>query len=235
MEAQILINEVYPNPETGSEWVELIANEEVNEDYSLENYTIFDSYHQIYKFSDEDRFIDQLLAVELSGLNNDQDSVVLKDAQGNILDSFSYTKTEKGKSWARELDSNIFSLNEASRNSVNPPITPTPSAEPSVSVSPSLDITPTTITIAPIQTLTQTPTPINSISPPKETKKYHYYDLQKIKLESQEKTFENRTGRLFFFGKKQGQAELVNAIIGSSLIILSALFLIYAKIKNKHH
>jgi hypothetical protein len=235
VEPQILINEIYPNPETGSEWVELIVIEEIAEDFSLEAYTIFDSYHQIYKFSDKDKFIDQLLVVELSGLNNDQDSVVLKDAHGNILDSFSYIKTEKGKSWAREIDSNIFSLNEASRNSVNPPITATPSAEPSASVSTSLNITPTTITIAPIQTLTKTPTPINSIYPSKETRKYHYHDLQKIKLESQEKTFENRTGRLFFFGKKQGQAELVDAIIGSSLIILSSLFLIYAKIKNKYH
>ncbi|MBU1033562.1 hypothetical protein KKI22_01255 [Patescibacteria group bacterium] len=228
MEPQILVNEVYPNPETGSEWVELIVTEKIAEDFSIEDYTIFDSYHQIYRFSDDEQFLNQLLVVEVSGLNNDQDSVIIKNATGNIIDSFSYTETEKGLSWAREIDSSIFSLSEASCNLVNPLITPAPTEEPNPTISPTATPTPTLSTIP-------TANPTNPAPSPKKTKKYHYYDLSKIKLESQDKIFENRTGRLVFFGKKQGQAEVLGAIIGSSLIILSALFLIYAKVKSKHH
>lgn len=228
--SQILINEVYPNPESGSEWIEFITTEELAEDFSLINYTIFDSYHQIYKFSGDEEFNEQILVVEISGLNNDTDSVVFKDAEGNVLNSFTYTETSKGLSWAREINSDIFSIGQASPNAINPTLTPSPS--PTVEVT--LATTPST-TSTPTGTIIPTVTPTDVSPTPKINKEYHNYDLSKIKLKSQEKTFTDRAGQLAILAEEQGQAEILSAIIGSSLIIVSALFLIYVKVKSQHH
>ena len=101
MSDKILINEVYPNPESGSEWIELYTDQEPNIEFSLANFTLSDSVRQIYKFTNE-KFINQLLVIEVTGLNNDTDSVVLKDNDGNILDAFTYEHTEKGLSCKAE-------------------------------------------------------------------------------------------------------------------------------------
>lgn len=237
MESQILINEVHPNPDSGSEWIELLLiTEETNENFNLTNFTIFDSARQIYKFSNE-QFIDQILVIEVSGLNNDTDSVVLKDELGTVMDSFTYNQSEKGLSWSRENNANIFILTAPSQNIKNPYITPTPT------------LTPTTITLTP--TLTPTPTisliPSNTptnITPQKKNQEFikneikqifRSYDLAKIKLNIEDKEIIKKESRLVFISKEMEQAEIINAIIGSFLLILGACFLIYAKIKNKRH
>lgn len=232
---EILINEIHPNPESGSEWIEFLSKEEVDENLSLDGYTIFDSYHQIYKFSNEE-FIDQILVVEVSGLNNDNDSVILKDSSNIILDSFNYATTQKGLSWSREIEANSFILSTASKNLAN--LTTTSEITQTTTISPTLTITPTpTATIAasltPSTTLTIhsptfTPATLNQ-----KIKKPYKYDLDNTKLKIEEKAFANRETRLVVLGKTQGKAEILNAIIGSSLIILSSFFLIYVKIKGK--
>ena len=231
MSSQILINEVFPNPETGNEWIEFIISDEANQSPDLKDCTIFDSYHQIYKFNDE-QFTEQLLVVEVSGLNNDQDSVILKDSKGNVLDSFSYTQTQKGFSWSKNTDKN-FVATEPSRNQINPDnavVEEIP--EPSTTMQP-VSIPPTT---TPSPSLSPTPTnaaanklTINILP------SYHAYDLSKIKLTSEHKNFKERQTQLVFLGKNEEQSKILNAIIGSSLIILSSLFLIYVKVKNRHH
>lgn len=237
MESQILINEVHPNPDSGVEWIELLLiTEETDKNFDLTNFTIFDSTRQIYKFSNE-QFIDQILVIEVSGLNNDTDSVVLKDKLGAVIDTFTYTQSEKGLSWSRENNSNIFILTAPSRNIKNPYITPTPT------------LTPTAITFTP--TFTPTPTisliPSNtptSIAPQKKNQEFiknevklifKSYDLAKIKLSIQDKEITKRESRLVFISKEMEQAWIINVIIGSFLLILGACFLIYVKIKNKHH
>lgn len=231
MPSQILINEVSPNPETGNEWIEFIIKDETDQSPDVKNYTIFDSYHQIYKFNDE-QFTEQLLVVEVSGLNNDRDSVILKDSEGNVLDSFSYTQTQKGFSWSKNTNNN-FAITEPSRNQINPDnIIVEEDPKPSITLEP-VSISPTP---SPSQPLSPTPTnvivsePIINIFP-----SYHVYDLSKIKLMSEQKNFKERQTQLVFLEKNEEQSKILNAIIGSSLIILSSLFLIYVKVKNRHH
>lgn len=237
MESQILINEVHPNPDSGSEWIELLLiTEETDGSFNLTNFTIFDSNRQIYKF-DNEQFINQILVVEVSGLNNDTDSVILKNEFGTAIDSFTYNQSEKGLSWSRENNSNIFVLTAPSRNIKNPHITPTST------------LTPTTITLTP--TPTSTPTislipsnPPTNITPQKKNQEFikneikqifKSYDLAKIKLNIQDKEIIKKESRLVFISKEMEQAWIINAIIGSFLLVLGACFLIYVKIKNKHH
>jgi hypothetical protein len=251
MSLLIYINEIHPNPETGNEWIELWIDGDANtiNDFSLNNYTIFDSTRQIYKFSNE-QFLNQLLVVEVSGLNNDLDSVILKDETGNILDSFSYTTTQKGLSFAREIGSNNFILNEASRNQINPRNTPAPTnLEISPTASPSTiqtSTSPSPTQIPQIRTSSQPTIILKNPSPSQTTKTinleepdisptYRPYDLSKINLKSEQKYFKERQTRLVFLGKNLKQTEIQNAIIGSSLIILSSIFLIYVKVKSKHN
>lgn len=230
---EILINEVYPNPESGSEWVEFLANGEIDENLNLSNYTIFDSYHQIYKFSDE-KFTDQILVVEVSGLNNDQDSVILKDSNGAILDSFGYSETQKGLSWSREPETENFILGATSKNLVNPKVIPEISLSPTISPTLTLTSTPSpTETTAINPTVSASPIMYPLTSTASQQKKSYKYDLNNIKLATEEKPFADRKTRLVFLGKTERKAEILNAIIGSSLIILSSLFLIYVKIKGK--
>lgn len=220
---QLFINEIFPNPTEGSEWIELFS-EDCEGDCSFSNYKIFDSYHQIYKFDGQEVFSNQLLVIEVSGLNNDTDSVVLKDNNDNILDSFTYTKTEKGLSWSKDLSGNFF-LTESSPNLPNPNPTPTPSPTISTELTPTLTTTITPTTSQPAAKL---------IKEAEETTTYQY-ELANIKLESHDQTREERLGKLVFLSKSKGHTYILNAIIGSSLVVLSSVFSIYVRLKNKNY
>jgi hypothetical protein len=222
----IIINEIHPNPITGKEWVELLLTS--NEKLDLTNFTLFDSYHQIYQFDGQEEVEEQFILVEVSGLNNDQDSLIVKDAEGDIIDTFSYTGTEKGLSWSREVDTNNFFLSEASPNATNP----------SPTVSPSAEVTPT-VTNTPIVSIIKTPTnPTTTTSPTIETssdnKIYHAYPLTTLQLETQNDLSSTRASRLVILGQSTGQTAILSAIMGGLLAVASASFLIYAQVK-KHH
>lgn len=232
MSSQIIINEVHPNQESDNEWIEFLATETLPDDFSLNEYTIFDNSKQIYKFTTE-KFINQLLVVELSGLNNDSDSVILKNSNGEVIDYFTYSKTEKGLSWFRTENGN-FLLGEPSKNQNNPIPSQGPSLSPSPSHTPSPNYNPSTSpSPSPSQSLSpallsNSPTP--SISQAKINIRPQYvYDLKKVKLEATESSLAKRNNRLVILSETEGQREFVNAIIGSSLIILSAIFIIYVK------
>lgn len=237
MESQILINEVHPNPDSGVEWIELLLiTEKTDENFNLTNFTIFDSTRQIYKFNNE-QFINQILVIEVSGLNNDADSIILKNEFGTIIDSFTYNQSEKGLSWSRENNSNIFILTASSRNIKNPYITPTPTLTPTaITFTPTFTPTPT-ISLIPSNTPTNiTPQKKNQEFIKNEIKQiFRSYDLAKIKLNIEDKEIIKKESRLVFISKEMEQAWIINAIIGSFLLILGACFLIYVKIKNKHH
>lgn len=226
MSSQIIINEVHPNQESDNEWVEFLATETLPDDFSLNEYTIFDNSKQIYKFTTE-KFINQLLVVELSGLNNDSDSVVLKNNKSEIIDSFTYSKTEKGLSWFRTENGN-FLLGEPSKNQNNPIPSQIPSPTPSPNYNPSTSPSPSPSQSLSHALLSSSPTP--SINQTKINNRPQYvYDLKKVKLEATESSLEKRNNRLVILSETEGQREFVNAIIGSSLIILSAVFIIYVK------
>ncbi len=199
----------------------------------------------------------------MSGLNNYQDSVILKDENANILDSFTYTQTQKGLSFARQEENVAFVLSEASRNQPNPQLTPTPTnllvTPTSSMVSLTQTPTPTATPSPPLPSISPSPTPsptpspvvILSIEPssiakteenlptniaflPDNSINYHFYDLNKINLKTDAKDLTEQPTRLVLLGKNFKQTAILNAIIGSLLMILSSLFLIYVKVKSKH-
>lgn len=236
MESTIKINEIYPSPESGTEWIEFFIKDEASDDLDLANYTIFDSYHQIHKFNDE-KFDNQFLVIEVSGLNNDQDSVILKDPSGNILDSFTYNATQKGQSWSRENNTNNFVISEASRGQINPTPTPTSTPTPTTSTAPSITNSPTINPTATPTTIQQNHASVIASNSNNQTRnnfsKSHPYDLSQIKLNTEEEISANKDTRLVILGKNPAQTELMNVIIGSLIIVLSASYLIYVKRKSK--
>ncbi len=225
---KIVINEIYPNPDSGNEWIELLLIGTVTENFNLNNYTISDNSRQIYKFTNE-QFINQLLVIELNGLNNDGDSVILKDSNANTLDSFSYQSTEKGWSWSRQVD-DTFVLTKPSQNQINETKTLSPSPVPTSSIT----------TPNPSPTLKQNvelpfKAQISLTIQPSLTPKQYHYDVSKIKLANASTSATKRLTRLVLVSNDQGQIEIFNAIIGSSLIILSAVFLVYVKFKFRNN
>lgn len=243
MPVKIIINEIHPNQESGSEWIELLIENETAVGFSLNNYTIFDNSKQIYKFTTEE-FVDQLLVVELSGLNNDTDSVVLKNNNEEIIDSFTYIQTQKGMSWSRTDPEGNFLLTQPSKNQINPQPTPSPSPSLSQNPSPTLSTTPnpnqTVVSQTPSPSLKESSTehkttPINNIQKTENLSKNYIYDLKKIKLEATDSSPSTRSNRLVILSETEGQRDILNAIIGSSLIILSAIFIIYVKFKNRNN
>jgi len=136
----IIINEVLPNPSLGSEWVEIryLGENTINPNDYL-NFTISDEKRVIYSFEGDELWSNNFLVIELTGLNNDKDSVILKNAEEIIVDEMSYSNTEKDLSWSRtNPHESIFVLGEVSPLFENPIATLTivPSLIPSPSSTP---------------------------------------------------------------------------------------------------
>lgn len=248
-----IINEVYPNPETGSEWIELYLNESLPENFTLENYRLFDSSRQIFLFTQE-QFANHFLVVEVSGLNNDADQVLLKNAAGEIIDSMAYQSSNKGLSWSREKDAQQFVLSPATPNAENLSVqitpTPTPTSTPTLAsstsptpvISPTIKLNPSS---SPTQSQSQNNLPsvaiIKDFNDPKkqnasqvESKIYMNYDLERIQLLTSQDQRPERLLRLVMLGQSMAKAPFLNVIIGGLLIIAAASLFLYVKSKNKH-
>lgn len=101
----LYINEVMPHPESGEEWIELYNPND--ESIPIGKYFILDEAENRIE-------IERGVVIPAQGfyvlylnrviLNNDRDTVYLYDVWGQLLDQFSYTKTEKGKSFYRLPD-----------------------------------------------------------------------------------------------------------------------------------
>ncbi|OGY25335.1 MAG: hypothetical protein A2Z24_00660 [Candidatus Woykebacteria bacterium RBG_16_44_10] len=105
----VVINEIYPHPSTGSsEWIELYNNSSNNID--LSNWKIIDltssggeSVTTITSGTIEAfRFF--VFEFTTAKLNNDGDIVTLKDSSNTVIDSFSYNSSETDRSFARIPD-----------------------------------------------------------------------------------------------------------------------------------
>jgi len=226
----LLINEVHPNQNSGSEWIELFC-EETNAD--LSTYSIYDAVRKIYQFSDE-RCSDNLLVVEVSGLNNDQDSVIVKQDNGEIIDSFSYQSSEKGLSWSRQVDSN-FVLSSPSRGANNPAVI---EAEPSTSPTPRTSITSTpSVNLTPTNNPTSTNSPTVSISPTAIKTNFELpYTAAAINLQATGTAAIKRDSRLVILGQNPPERQqILGVIMASCLMLLSAIYLLYVKKKSSSH
>lgn len=230
----LLINEVHPNQNSGSEWIELFC-EETNAD--LSTYSIYDAVRKIYQLSDES-CSDDLLVIEVSGLNNDQDSVIVKQDNGEIIDSFSYQSSEKGLSWSRQVDSS-FVLSSPSRGANNPAVI---EAEPNTSPTPSTSTTPTpSVNLTPTSSPTNSPTSTNgptvSISPTAIKTNFELpYTATSINLQATDTAAIKRDSRLVILGQHPPERQqILGVIMASCLMLFSAIYLLYVKKKSSSH
>ncbi len=243
----LIINEVFPNPSSGSEWVEILNfgdKQFFPEEYK--NFTISDNKRIIYQFSGNENCLDNLLIVELSGLNNDGDSVILKNVEGELIDEMTYTSSQKDLSWLRtDIENSSFVLGEPSPLALN--VIPTPINE--ATVTPSNTPSPT---ISPIPTINEaqnqeTEKKLELDQTDKITikqkeilnkqdilEKYfgNYQNFKNLKIDCQN-TQDFPKPRLVFLGQRILKTAIVNAIIGSSLLIIAAVLLSYEQ--NHQH
>jgi len=131
--AQVIINEIYPNPNTGEdEWVELYNPD--TQAIDLLDWKLWDlesSPGIAYDFA-------QSIMLESHGffvlslhniLNNTGDTLLLKNPQDELIDTFGYTSSAKGFSWARN-PGNFATLFQASPTKGETNLAPTPTPTP---------------------------------------------------------------------------------------------------------
>ena len=125
------INEFLPNPSTGEEWIEIYNPSASTVD--LTGWKIFDSIGEIATptgtIGAGGFFVVELSA---SKLNNDGDTITLKDASNTVIDTTSYTTVHKGNSIARSVDGagsfqETTTFTRGTANVITAPIVNTPS------------------------------------------------------------------------------------------------------------
>ena len=141
--ASLKINEIYPNPQTGEkEWVEFYNSASSSAD--LSEYVFDDDSDFDFDSGNGDKILingilpeNSVCYWELNSyLNNDGDSPTLFKTDGIIIDTFSYTTTQKGKSYSRIPDGVDWQIDtnptKASLNCFDliPTLTPTPTVAP---------------------------------------------------------------------------------------------------------
>lgn len=160
VQAAVVINEVHSQPATGSDWIELY-----NSGLETQNLTGWNVEDQVsaptvlIAWTVETYLpAGEYLVVEVGQkLNNSGDGVVLKNAQGQILDQMNYSLSEVDKSWARLPNGNgSFSLQAPTRgftnsNSVSTSPSPTPSPTPTATATPVPSLPPTPWPLLPLQ------------------------------------------------------------------------------------
>lgn len=106
MPPTIRINEIFPAPSTGPEWIEL-ASDDAFQPSQLNGWTIEDAVGTIYRFDHSTQtFPDtpmHYLRIDLAGshLNNSGDEVHLKTASGQLVHRIAYASAIKDQSWIR--------------------------------------------------------------------------------------------------------------------------------------
>ncbi len=256
---ELIINEVFPNPDTGSEWIEIYhlgENLVIASDYA--GFSLSDDKRIIYTFQGDELWSGNFLVIEVSGLNNDRDSVILQNAEELVIDQMSYPLSQKNLSWLRiNPDEPIFILGEASPlqfNSIPPSAPPNPSPtfsplaspaptspSPNPSPNPNLNVMNTPMPTAnPTNTQQHNDDRKKTATEPDKKQSQqplsaealaqnyfaNYQDDHNLQITySPEKQFPQT--RLVFLGQKMLKPAIIDAIIGSSLLILAAILLSY--------
>jgi hypothetical protein len=169
--AELRLNEIYPAPPLGEdEWVELYNDEDRVIDVS--KYQILDLAGNKIKISTTSALpFSFILATSSSVLNNNGDTVYLKNNLGEILEIATYSGTfDANKSYARCPDGggNWYVLNLITKNSSNYPacliLTPTSIPTPTLTPTPTLNC-PGQACLSPTNIPTQNPSPTNTPTP----------------------------------------------------------------------
>ena len=177
--AQLVINEVFPAPASGSEWVEL--KNMTSNVVSLGGWVVEDdtsALTPVPSFSTNAIAANGYFVFEVSGrLNNSGDSVKLKNPAAQIIDQMTYTSSISDQSWLRSPDGvGEFILSSfVTRGIANPTLqspAPSPSSSPITSPSP---------IVSPSPSLFPSPSPTHPSSPspsPSPTATPNYSDLR---------------------------------------------------------
>lgn len=226
--AKVVISEVYPNPNNEElEWVELFNQSD--QDIYLKDWQLWDELSKpslIKQFTDETITANHYLVIELkSVLNNSGDSVILYNDQQEIQNSLTYSDSEKGLSWSRNLVTNELINTNPSPNEANlfpsptvlPTTTPSPTDRPTTSSNQStqtnnykeMTITPTKS----INKIQKKPYPVKIIQPTINLPKQEFQSLQTI-----------------FFEAPQLEHGAIDVIIGGLLLLIPGV--VYAKKKE---
>jgi hypothetical protein len=144
LKAQVLINEVSPQPDSGSDWVELynIGAEGV----SLAGWTLEDVLSSPSVLTTLNTFLNpgEYLVIDVGQkLNNSGDGVTLKNLTGTVLDQMNFVSSTVGKSWSRWPDgTGLFNLVTPTRSVTNaaPSSSPTSSPTPTPTPTPLITI-----------------------------------------------------------------------------------------------
>ena len=229
----LLISEVYPNPQTGAEWVEIYLSQEASASaQQFVDYSLHDNHQLLYRFTGQEEWSDQLLLVEVTGLNNDGDSVILQDDQEHIIDQMNYNTSQKGLSWSRiSWQQAEFALTEASPGllqlaepSQPPPTSPTPTISPSITTSPEPSSSPSVRPNS--QPISKDHRPASLDFDP--MVQLANYQASRLKLTTDSQTVtDGKQARLMILGQTTAKQEVQDVIMGSSLLLLAALLLSY--------
>ncbi|MBD3279542.1 MAG: hypothetical protein GF390_02415 [Candidatus Pacebacteria bacterium] len=153
VQAQVVINEVLPQPSQGQESIELFNSGSAT--IELTNWSLWDQLStpgEIFYFNQQALRPNQYLVVQVNNkLNNSGDGVTLKNQLDQTIDQMSYTTSQPDQSWARQPNgSGDFILTTSSLGLINPTLRPTntPSLTPTI-----------TLTLTPTATLMPTSKP----------------------------------------------------------------------------
>lgn len=130
----VLINEVYPNPQSGEdEWVELLNTGDTSAD--LSGWQLRDrlATSSLIKQFGENTWLEpaSFLVISFKSiLNNDGDSVVLYNHLGEEISALSFSHSTKGLSWNRAIDQETFFEAQPTPNGPNEILAPSPSPAP---------------------------------------------------------------------------------------------------------
>ena len=183
--AQVVINEVYPNPPGSSESGEFIELYNRGSDaIGITGWMISDTAGSIKTYMIPPNilaagsYISFPRSITSIILNNDGDGVVLKDTAASIIDSMSFGNSTEGYSWSRVPDGlgSFVSYTLPTEASPNPTPSPSPSPKPTPTPSPEPTIQPTSSPTptkspspSPSPTKTPSPKPSPTKSPPPST------------------------------------------------------------------
>ena len=168
MQPVIYINEIFPAPSNGSEWIELF-NSSSTEIVELENWFLFDqlsSPSKIHTFTTEKIYPQSFLVIELnsSKLNNSADGVILINSSDETVDEMHYENSETDLSWSKN-QLGEFQLTQPTQGTANFFPSPSPTLIPSSIPSPSPSPSPSPKPKANSPSTTPKPTIIDSSSP----------------------------------------------------------------------
>lgn len=108
-----IISTISPNPDTGDEWIEIKNIDTVT--LNLASWKIIDESNKAFTIGSlilASGQTERIFPKNVS-LNNDGDVISLYDAQGKLIDTFSYPKSVKGQLFSKDSDNKVITVDDS--------------------------------------------------------------------------------------------------------------------------